>query len=112
MGKDDIRKEIGEIHSKTDIENVLVMDEFLPALMGIGRQAGGEMTAIYDFWKMAHVCVKDMGMTAAEAYEHLEFNTMGSYVGPQTPIIVTILPDELEVWFDVKPDAKDTEASS
>lgn len=110
--EDDIRNEIGEVHSKEDIENVLVMDEFLPALMGVGRQAGGEMTAVYDFWKMAHVCVKKMGMSAADAYEYLEFNTLSAYVGPHTPIIVTILPDELEAWFDVQPDTKNTESSS
>jgi hypothetical protein len=43
--------------------------------------------AVYSYAKMIEVCQSD-GMDRDEAIEYLEFNTLGAYVGEQTPAII------------------------
>ena len=115
MKPEEIREQLDGRFLKTtsseEMDNVLLFDGFNDALIGIGGQAGSAMVAIYDFYKLVHVCVEDMGMQVDEAVEHIGFNVESAYVGEQTPFIVHVTSEELEVWFDGnKPDTEDTEA--
>ena len=44
-------------------------------------------TLIYDGERIAHLLV-EQGMTLDEAYEYLDFNIDGAYLGTATPIIM------------------------
>lgn len=82
-------------------ENVLLADGFEPALVGYTEYwaalpSGGAtrvVAAVYDRSKyIAHLVARD-GMTLEEAEEFFEFNVAGAYVGPATPIFVTLARD-------------------
>lgn len=69
-------------------ENVLLADGFEDALIGIGRQFGGEPIAVYDRVKCIEILVERDGMDLEEAEEYFCFNVEGAYVGEQTPMFV------------------------
>jgi len=50
-------------------------------------------TLIYDGERIAHLLV-EQGMTLDEAYEYLDFNIDGAYLGTATPIIMWPPEDE------------------
>jgi len=65
----------------------LLADGFESALIGIGRQAH-QYLAVYDYAKCVELLMDGDGMTHEMASEHMEFNVVGSYVGPNTPIFL------------------------
>jgi hypothetical protein len=67
---------------------MLLADGFSRAFIGIGHRAGSNDIAVYDYDKCAKVLMRRDGMTQEEAYEFLDFNVVGSYVGDLTPIFV------------------------
>ena len=79
----EIRKELCEYHG----DDLLFADGYDSAIVGIcaGHDNG---RVVYDIQKMIGACINDMGMTEGDAYEWLEYNTFGAYVGDQTPIYV------------------------
>ena len=66
-------------------DQILLADGFDEAL--IGHAAGMEPRAVYDYDRCISVLV-DGGMTYEEAVEFFEFNTVGAYVGEQTPVFI------------------------
>lgn len=66
-------------------DEILLADGFDEAL--IGHAAGMEPRAVYDYDCCIECLVED-GMTYEEAVEYFEFNTVGAYVGEQTPVFV------------------------
>ena len=67
-------------------EDLLFADGFDDAIIGVA--AGFDSPrVVYDTEKMAELLAGD-GMTYEEAWEWLEFNTFGAYVGESTPIYV------------------------
>ena len=75
-------------------DEILLADGFNEAL--IGHAAGMEPRAVYDYDRCIDVLVED-GMTYEEAMEYFEFNTVGAYVGEQTPVFVQQIDDEVVV---------------
>jgi len=70
-------------------DNVLYADGFEKALIGVGIQGGSHKAfAVYDIEKMEQILMDRDGMDWAEAVEFLNFNTLGAYVGENTPIYV------------------------
>jgi len=67
---------------------MLLADGFSRAFIGIGHRAGSNDIAVYDYDRCAKVLMRRDGMTEEEAYEFLDFNVVGSYVGDLTPIFV------------------------
>ena len=67
---------------------MLIADGFDKAFIGIGHRAASQDVAVYDYHKCSKVLVRRDGMTLEEAYEWLDFNVVGSYVGDLTPIFV------------------------
>ena len=55
------------------------------AFIGIGRRCGQEDIAVYDVKKAIEILMRD-GITEGEAREYLEFNSIGAWVGPNTPL--------------------------
>ena len=67
-------------------QDFLFADGFDSAIIGcaIGFDSG---RVVYDSQQMVHILTKD-GLSEEEAWEFLEFNTFGAYVGEQTPIYI------------------------
>jgi len=57
------------------------------AIVGIGHRCGQPDLVVYDYDKLVAVFVKE-GMTEDEATEWMDYNVVGAWHGPQTPIIL------------------------
>ena len=85
-----IREQLADID-----ENMLTADGFDDAIIGWtdswGTDDNGGVTrpfrAVYSVRRCIDILVAD-GMPEDEAMEYLEFNTIGAYVGSQTPVFV------------------------
>ena len=56
------------------------------AFIGVGQRCGFDDVAIYDYDLLLDVFIAE-GMTHEEAVEWVDFNLLGAYIGPDTPII-------------------------
>jgi hypothetical protein len=85
----EIRQRLSEID-----EDILLADGFEDALIGfadgwVGRSQG--TVALYDREKCINILVKRDKMDREGAEEYFEFNVVGAYVGPRTPMFATFL---------------------
>jgi len=64
----------------------LFADGFDEAIIGLDT-SGDVFRVIYDREKMAEMLEED-GMTTMEAWDYLEYNVFGAYVGEGTPMYV------------------------
>jgi len=67
---------------------MLKADGFDEALIGIGRRCSQEDVLVYDFDKAVKILVDRDKMAVDEAMEFLEYNTLGAWVGEETPLFV------------------------
>ena len=56
------------------------------ALVGVGRRCGQPDLAVYSIEKAIEVLMQDQGCSREDAVEWLEFNSIGAWVGDDTPI--------------------------
>ena len=68
-------------------DDLLFADGYDSAIIGVAAGFDSPRVA-YDAEKMSNILVKDDEMTYEEAWEWLEFNTFGAYVGESTPIYI------------------------
>lgn len=66
-------------------ESLVFADGFDDAILGLARRINTQVVA-YDYDKAVEILVERDLMTWSEAVEYLEFNTVGAWVGEQTPI--------------------------
>ena len=79
---------------KDNDEEALFADGLDDAIIAISRDSlTGKYRVVYDVARIVQVLVNDQGMDEDEAYEHMEFNIIGAYVGEMTPIWA-FLPEE------------------
>ena len=69
------------------MSETLLADGFEDAYLGLGRQYSTTL-AVYDYHKCLDVLVERDGMTRDEASDYFEFNVVGGWVGPQTPVFL------------------------
>jgi len=67
---------------------MLKANGFDNALIGIGRRCSQEDVLVYDFDKAVKILVDRDKMAVDEAMEFLEYNTLGAWVGEETPLFV------------------------
>lgn len=67
--------------------DLLLADGFDDAVIGLVDGACREPVVCYDFARCVQILVAG-GMEEDEAIEYLEFNTLGAYVGKETPLFV------------------------
>lgn len=68
----------------------VLADGFEPAFVGLAMRFGWERpVAVYDREACIRVLVERDGMTYEGAVECFDYNTLGAWVGEQTPIFVT-----------------------
>jgi len=73
---------------KLDLEEeVIKIDGYDDCIVGIGFRFGTGQILIYDTELIIKKLMKD-NMSYEEAYEYMEFNMMGAYVGDKTPIFL------------------------
>lgn len=65
-------------------ESVLLADGLDAAFLGVVCRCGQKPVAIYDTNKCIAILMKH-GMSYEEARDYFEFNTLGAWVGDQTP---------------------------
>lgn len=73
-------------------ESTLLLDGFDEALIGFAQRVGEELVAVYSWDKIIDVLVNDDEMTEEEAEEYAQFNIVGAWVGPKTPMVVSPFP--------------------
>ena len=69
-------------------EGVLLYDGFDDALIGIGRRCGQPDIAVYSYEACVRVLIERDGMSHEKAVEWMEFNVVGGWCGPETPVIM------------------------
>ena len=67
---------------------LLFAEGFEDAFVGTGERCGQPIVAVYDRKKCIEVLQKRDGMTQEEAIEFFDFNVVGAWVGPQTPMFI------------------------
>ena len=75
---------------------MLLADGLEAAFLGVGRRCGQKDLAVYSIPKAIDLLVTRDGMSAEDAEEYLEFNSIGAWVGDETPIWLEITT--LEEW--------------
>jgi hypothetical protein len=78
-------------------EEVILFDGLDEALIGWARPMNSPTLAVYDYDLMVEVLMSRDGCEMDEAMEFIDFNVVGAYVGPGTPVVMC-RPD----WIDVK----------
>lgn len=73
-------------------ETVLLCDGFDEAIIGFSQRINEPLLAVYSYDKMVDVLIERDGLSYEDATEYIDFNVVGAWVGPQTPIIVTSVP--------------------
>ena len=74
------------INLKENFPDLLVMDEFKDALVGVVIRNGTQATC-YNYKKIVEILMAD-NMTQEDAIEHIEFNILGAWVGEHTPFLI------------------------
>ena len=83
-------KEAVELAIATLNEDALFCEEYREALIGAAYRGPEQKTvAVYDRDKCIELLIENDQMAHCEAVEYFEFNTEGSYVGPNTPLFVS-----------------------
>lgn len=77
----------------TDEEDILLCDNLQEAFIGLQYDGTDTPRAVYDADKIISILCRDSQMTYEEALEFYEFNILGSYVGPGTPIYINRFPE-------------------
>jgi hypothetical protein len=69
-------------------ESALLLDGFDEAFVGIAYRCGQPALAVYDYDRCLAVLLRDDELSFEQAVEHLEYNTLGAWMGEHTPAIV------------------------
>lgn len=72
--------------------DLLFADGFDEAMIGVATRCGQKTIVIYDLAKCIDV-LTTQGLEYEEAVEHLDYNTLGAWVGDRTPGFV-VRPDD------------------
>lgn len=67
--------------------DALLAEGLEEALVGVARRCGQPTLAVYSYAKAVELLMRQ-GLTDEEACEHLEFNVLGAWLGPHTPVFL------------------------
>lgn len=86
MTTEEVLDELSNAHPE-----LLKADGFDDAIIGLVEGWFGKShhsVVCYDYEKCVEILIARDGMEPDEAEEFLQFNTMGAYVGPNTPVFL------------------------
>lgn len=69
-------------------EDALFADGFEDAIIGMAERCGQPSLIVYDAGKCIEILVERDGMHPDEAIEFFEYNTLGAWVGVNTPLFM------------------------
>lgn len=75
-------------HDSEGGNGILLADGFEKAFIGVGAAYYNPPCAVYDYDKCIEILLDGDVITYEQAVEYFEFNVVGAYVGPQTPIFM------------------------
>ena len=75
---------LGEINP-----DALILPDMEEALIGYCERCGTSPLAVYDVEKCIQILIDRDGMTDEEAMEYFSYNTLGAYMGENTPMFLT-----------------------
>jgi hypothetical protein len=81
------KKELEEYLSYLDQE-IMLMDGFEEAFIGLSKRCGQPTLATYSFSKMVQVLIDRDGLDEMDAVEYIDYNCTGAWMGELTPIVV------------------------
>ena len=76
------------IVSITDDEDVLLIDGFDEAIIGLTNRINTPTLAVYSWEAIVNILVERDGLSLDDAMEYVDFNILGAWVGERTPIVV------------------------
>lgn len=83
-----MKRELIQEYLEQRDENALLADGFDDALIGFAQRINEPLLAVYSYQLIIDILMKRDGMSYDEAEEYADFNILGSWMGPQTPIFV------------------------
>tara|TARA_R110001592_G_scaffold72890_9_gene222772 strand:- start:3247 stop:3519 length:273 start_codon:yes stop_codon:yes gene_type:complete len=75
----------------SELMELVLADGFEEALLGYVERFGQSPVALYDREKCIQILMQRDQMKQDEAVEFFEFNTLGAWVGNETPAFATLL---------------------
>lgn len=72
---------------KEKFPEMVFFDDLDEAFIGISRIPGEDYVACYSYSKIKEIMIKG-GMNGQDADEYIEYNVLGAYVGPGTPLVI------------------------
>jgi len=81
-----------KMYENKETSDALLADGFDDALLGFGRQNYRDV-AVYNVDRCIEILQSRDGMSEEDAVEFFEFNVVGSWVGPNTPIFMSLADD-------------------
>jgi len=67
---------------------MITADGFETAFVAVGFRYNGNDIAVYDYDLCIDVLIQRDEMSLQEAYEFMDYNVIGSYVGEETPLFI------------------------
>ena len=74
--------------------DAMLADGFETAIIGLAHSAARESVVAYDHDKCIQILMDRDGMDRETAQEFFDFNVVGAYVGPASPVFVEMLTDQ------------------
>ena len=71
-------------------EPVILADGLESAFLGFVQRMNEPVLACYDQDRCLQALVEESGMSQDDAWDWFSFNTLGSYVGPGTPLFIKL----------------------
>ena len=84
-----IKQKLSDIYG----EDLIFADGFDDAIIGVAT-GFDSARVVYCYASMVEVMMKDGDMSYEDALDWIEYNTLGSYIGKNTPIYVMGIDDE------------------
>ncbi len=80
---DGLREWISEFNPEA-----LLADGFEDAIIGVAERCSKPALVVYDAQQCCEILVERDGMTPRDAYEYFSFNTLGAWMGENTPLFL------------------------
>jgi hypothetical protein len=68
---------------------------FEEAIIGVGYQFNTPLV-VYDREKCIDILIRNQGMSPLEAYEWMDYNVQGAWMGATTPVFITVGKKDFE----------------
>jgi|GEM_PF-905144 len=75
-------------------ESLMLADDLDEAFIGVGKRCNQPTIAVYSHERIMDILVERDGMDYDEAAEFIDYNIIGGWHGPQTPLVLIEIQDK------------------